>query len=64
MLVYLFIRVACGGAGARDEGRVALQPAARESSLLTTYWSESTFNIEIIWWTDLVPWELEPDTVG
>ena len=55
---------ACGGARARDEGRVPLEPAARESSLLTTYWSESTFIIEIIRWTDLAPWELEPDTAG
>ena len=30
----------------------------RESSLLTTYWSESTFIIVMIRWTGLAPWEI------
>ena len=35
------------------------EPAERETSLLTTYWSESTFIIVMIRWTGLAPWQLE-----
>jgi len=35
------------------------QQPGGESSLLTTYWSESTFITGMIWWTVLAPWEFE-----
>ena len=36
----------------------------RESSSLTTYWSESTFIIVMIRWTDLAPWVFESSFSG
>ena len=42
-----------------SSARHAARTCKIETSLLTTYWSESTFIIVMIRWTGLAPWQLE-----